>query len=140
MKTRPKSRKFLKAHHFKPKKPFTQQHQSKGDLVFVLVSCQATSITAEQIESARRVIARLLKTEKQSRTLVRSFPSHPVTAIPAETRMGSGKGGVEQWICPLRDGTILFEITNATEELVRSAFTKAIYKLRGKYRVEVRTG
>ena len=84
-------------------------------------------ITARQIEAARVAISRQVK--KLGKIYVRVFPDHPVTKKPAETRMGTGKGGVEGWIAVVKPGRVIFEVEGVTEEIARTAFTRAHHKL-----------
>ena len=60
---------------------------------------------------------------------IRIFPDKPVTAKPAETRMGSGKGAPDHWVAVVRPGRILFEIAGIREDQAREALTLASYKL-----------
>jgi len=60
---------------------------------------------------------------------IRIFPDKPVTAKPAETRMGSGKGAPDHWVAVVRPGRIMFEIAGIREGMAREALTLAAYKL-----------
>jgi large subunit ribosomal protein L16 len=60
---------------------------------------------------------------------IRIFPDKPVTAKPAETRMGSGKGSLDHWVAVVRPGRILFEIAGVKEEAAREAMRLASHKL-----------
>ena len=84
-------------------------------------------ITARQIEAARVAISRQVK--KLGKIYVRVFPDHPYTKKPAETRMGTGKGGVEGWVAVVRPGRVIFEVEGVSEEIARTAFTRAHHKL-----------
>jgi large subunit ribosomal protein L16 len=84
-------------------------------------------ITARQIEAARVAISRQVK--KLGKIYVRIFPDHPFTKKPAETRMGTGKGGVEGWVAVVRPGRVIFEVEGVTEDIARTAFTRAHHKL-----------
>jgi large subunit ribosomal protein L16 len=84
-------------------------------------------LTARQIEAARVAISRQVK--KLGKIYVRVFPDHPFTKKPAETRMGTGKGGVEGWVAVVRPGRVIFEVEGVTEEIARTAFTRAHHKL-----------
>jgi large subunit ribosomal protein L16 len=84
-------------------------------------------ITARQIEAARVAISRQVK--KLGKIYVRVFPDHPFTKKPAETRMGTGKGGVEGWVAVVRPGRVIFEVEGVSEEIARTAFTRAHHKL-----------
>src|SRR5215212_625515 len=99
----PKRSKFRKSH-----KGNLKGRAKGGDQVsFGDYGLQVTSpgwITARQIEAARVAISRSVK--KLGKIYVRVFPDHPVTKKPAETRMGTGKGGVEGWIAVVRPGDL----------------------------------
>lgn len=84
-------------------------------------------ITARQIEAARRTITHHLK--RGGKVFIRIFPDKSVTAKPAETRMGSGKGAVEFWVAVIRPGRILFEMGGISEEEAREALRLAAHKL-----------
>ena len=84
-------------------------------------------LTARQIEAARVAISRSVK--KLGKVYVRVFPDHPVTKKPAETRMGTGKGGVEGWIAVVRPGRVIFEVEGVSIDIAREAFTRAHHKL-----------
>ena len=91
---------------------------------------QATTegwITARQIESARIAITRTIK--RGGKVWINIFPHKPVTAKPAETRMGSGKGSPEFWVAVIKPGRVLFELSGVSEELAREALRKAGHKL-----------
>jgi large subunit ribosomal protein L16 len=60
---------------------------------------------------------------------IRVFPDKPVTAKPAETRMGSGKGNPEFWVAVVKPGRMLFELGGVSETLAREAMERAIQKL-----------
>lgn len=84
-------------------------------------------ITARQLEAARRAIVRYVK--RGGKLWVRVFPDHPVSAKPAETRMGGGKGALSHWVVVVKPGRILFEIAGVREEVAREAFRLAGNKL-----------
>jgi len=84
-------------------------------------------ITSRQIEASRRAIVRYVR--RGGKIIIRIFPDKPVTAKPAETRMGSGKGAVDHWVAVVRPGRMLFEISGVTEEQAREAFRLAGHKL-----------
>jgi large subunit ribosomal protein L16 len=94
---------------------------------FGLKAVQPERITARQIEAARRAISRHVK--RAGRLWIRIFPDLPVTAKPAEVRMGSGKGSVEYWAARVHPGRIMFELDGVTEEVARGAFERASAKL-----------
>lgn len=84
-------------------------------------------ITGRQIEAARRVIVRYVR--RRGKMWIRIFPDKPVTKKPAETRMGKGKGAVEQHVAVVRPGRILFEVGGLDEEMAKEALKMAGYKL-----------
>jgi large subunit ribosomal protein L16 len=89
-------------------------------------------VTARQIEAARIAMTRRVK--RGGKIWIRVFPDKPVTAKPAETRMGSGKGNPEFWVAVVKPGRIMFEMDGVTEELAREALNLAIQKLPMKAR------
>ena len=84
-------------------------------------------VTARQIEAARVAISRHVK--KLGKIYVRIFPDHPFTKKPAETRMGTGKGGVEGYVAVVKPGRVIFEVEGSTEEIAKEAFHRAHHKL-----------
>jgi large subunit ribosomal protein L16 len=84
-------------------------------------------LTARQIEAARRAIIRYVR--RGGKLWIRVFPDKPVTSKPAETRMGSGKGAVDHWVCVTKPGRILFEIAGIKEEAAKEAMRLASHKL-----------
>ena len=84
-------------------------------------------MTARQIEAARVAISRSVK--KFGKIYVRVFPDHPYTKKPAETRMGTGKGGVEGWVAVVRPGRVIFEVEGVSLEIAKEAFHRAHHKL-----------
>jgi large subunit ribosomal protein L16 len=84
-------------------------------------------LTARQIEAARVAISRHVK--KLGKIYVRVFPDHPFTKKPAETRMGTGKGGVEGWVAVVKPGRVIFEVEGVPLEIAQTAFDRANHKL-----------
>ena len=84
-------------------------------------------MTSRQIEAARRAIVRYVR--RGGKVWIRVFPDKPVTAKPAETRMGSGKGSVDHWVAVIKPGRVLFEITGVPEEAAKEAMRLASHKL-----------
>lgn len=122
----PKKTKYRKQHkgriHGNTKGGATLNFGSYG-----LKALQPERITARQIEASRRTITRHMK--RVGRLWIRIFPDLPVTAKPAEVRMGKGKGSVEYWAARVAPGRILFELDGVTEEVARGAFERAAAKL-----------
>lgn len=84
-------------------------------------------MTSRQIEAARRAIVRYVR--RGGKVWIRIFPDKPVTAKPAETRMGSGKGSVDHWVAVIKPGRVLFEIAGVPEESAKEAMRLAGHKL-----------
>ncbi len=84
-------------------------------------------ITSRQIEAMRRTVVRHMK--RRGRYWIRIFPDKPVTAKPAETRMGKGKGSVDHWVAVVKPGRILFEVADIPVDVAREALRLASYKL-----------
>ena len=84
-------------------------------------------ITNRQIESCRVGINRTFK--REGKTFIRIFPDKPITSRPAGVRMGKGKGAVEGWVCVVKPGRIMFEVSQVNEELALAALRKASMKL-----------
>ena len=94
---------------------------------FGLVVTEPGRITSRQIESIRVTISRKLK--KVGRLFLRMFPDKPVSKKPAETRMGKGKGNVEEWVFIAKRGRVLCEIGGLTKEEARDVLRGAACKL-----------
>jgi len=94
---------------------------------FGLRAEQAAWIDSRQIEAARRAITHTMK--RGGRVWIRIFPDKPVTAKPAETRMGSGKGAPDHWVAVVKPGRILFEVGDIDEATAREAMRLASHKL-----------
>ncbi|MBP7599915.1 MAG: 50S ribosomal protein L16 [Thermoflexales bacterium] len=84
-------------------------------------------VTARQIEAVRRVIVREMK--RRGKMWIRIFPDKPITAKPAETRMGKGKGSVDHWVAVIKPGRVMFEVSGVTAEIAKVALVQAAYKL-----------
>ncbi len=90
-------------------------------------------LTNRQIESARRVLTRSLK--MGGKIWIPVFPDKPITKRPAEVRMGKGKGAVDSWVMPVRQGRVLYEVEGVQESVALEALRLAGYKLPMKTRV-----
>ena len=122
----PKSYKYRKQHRGRLK-----GIASKGTSVafgeFGLKAQESSWITARQIEAARRAITGHVK--RGGQIWIRVFPDKPVSARPAETRMGGGKGAVDRWVSVVKKGRILFEIGDVPEDVALEALKRAGNKL-----------
>ncbi|NLY56023.1 MAG: 50S ribosomal protein L16 [Firmicutes bacterium] len=94
-------------------------------------------ITSNQIEAARVAMTRYIR--RGGKVWIKIFPDKPVTAHPAETRMGKGKGSPEYWVAVVKPGRVMFEIGGVSEELAREAMRLAAQKLPIKARFIKRT-
>ena len=92
-----------------------------------LVTTEPAWIKSNQIEAARVALTRYMK--RGGKVWIKIFPDKPVTAKPAETRMGSGKGSPEYWVAVVKPGRVLFEIKGVAEETAREAMRLAMHKL-----------
>jgi len=92
-----------------------------------LQSLEATWMTANQIEAARRAMTRYIK--RGGQIWINVFPDKPVSKKPAEVRMGSGKGAPEYWVAVIKPGRVLFEMSGVSEEVAREAMRLAAQKL-----------
>ena len=92
-----------------------------------IVATEPAWITANQIEAARVAMTRYIK--RGGKVWIKIFPDKPVTAKPAETRMGSGKGSLEYWVAVVKPGRVMFEISGVSEEIAKEALRLAVHKL-----------
>jgi large subunit ribosomal protein L16 len=95
-------------------------------------------ITNRQIEAARVAMTRKIK--RGGKVWINVFPDKPVTAKPAETRMGSGKGNPEGWVAVVKPGKVMFELAGVDEELAKDAMRLAGHKLPIKTKFVTRDG
>ncbi|MDU2065023.1 MAG: 50S ribosomal protein L16 [Sporomusaceae bacterium] len=104
---------------------------NKGNTVshgeFGLVALEPSWITNRQIEAARIAMTRYIK--RGGKVWIKIFPDKPITAKPAETRMGSGKGSPEYWVAVVKPGRVMFEMAGVPEEIAREAMRLAAHKL-----------
>lgn len=94
---------------------------------FGIVAMEPSWITSNQIEAARIAMTRYIK--RGGNVWIKIFPDKPVTAKPAETRMGSGKGSPEYWVAVVKPGRVMFEIGGIAEETAKEALRLASHKL-----------
>ena len=112
--------------------------EAKGgkEVAFGEYGLQATTshwITNRQIEAARIAMTRYMK--RGGKVWIKIFPDKPVTAKPAETRMGSGKGSLEYWVAVVKPGRVMFEVAGVPEETAREALRLAMHKLPVKCKI-----
>ncbi len=94
---------------------------------FGLKALEPGWVSSRQIEAARIAITRHVK--RGCKVWIRIFPDKPITKKPAETRMGKGKGSPEYWVAVVKPGKVLYEMSGVTEDVAKSAFRLASYKL-----------
>lgn len=98
-----------------------------------IVAMEPCWIRSNQIEAARIAMTRYIK--RGGQVWIKIFPDKPVTAKPAETRMGSGKGTLEYWVAVVKPGRVLFEISGVSDEIAKEALRLATHKLPCKCKV-----
>lgn len=122
----PKKTKFRKQHRGRMK-----SRACRGNTIafgeYAIQALEPVWLSSRQIEATRRTITRYVK--RGGKLWIRVFPDKPVTARPAETRMGSGKGAPEYWVAVIKPGHILFEIAGVSKNVAQQAMKLAAYKL-----------
>jgi len=117
--------------HRKQHRPSLKGKASRGNKVFFgeygLMALEAGWITNRQIEAARIAMTRYIK--RGGKVWINIFPDRPITAKPAETRMGSGKGTPEYWVAVVKPNRVMFELAGVPEEVAREALRLASHKL-----------
>lgn len=122
----PKRVKYRRVHRGRLKGKATRGNTvTYGD--FGLQALEPAWITSNQIEAARVAMTRY--TKRGGKVWIKIFPDKPVTAKPAGTRMGSGKGAPEYWVAVAKPGRVLFEMGGVSVEVAREAMRLAGHKL-----------
>lgn len=122
----PKKMKFRKT--FRGKMPGISYRGQKINFgQFAIKSLERGWVTARQIEAARRAMTRYIKREGQ--VWIRIFPDKPITATPAETGMGGGKGSLDHFAAVVLPGKIIFEMGGVSKEIAFEAMRLASHKL-----------
>ena len=98
-----------------------------ADGEFGRVALEPSWSTNRQIEAARIAMTRYIK--RGGKVWIKIFPDKPITAKPAGTRMGSGKGSPEYWVAVVKPGRVMFEMDGVSEEVAREAMRLAGHKL-----------
>ncbi|MBD5477018.1 MAG: 50S ribosomal protein L16 [Lachnospiraceae bacterium] len=98
-----------------------------------IVALEPCWIKSNQIEAARIAMTRHIK--RGGKVWIKIFPDKPVTAKPAETRMGSGKGTLEYWVAVVKPGRVMFEIAGVAEDVAKEALRLATHKLPCKCKI-----
>ncbi|MGI6488456.1 MAG: 50S ribosomal protein L16 [Syntrophomonadaceae bacterium] len=122
----PKRVKYRRQH-----RPSVKGRANKGNTVtygdYGLQALEAGWISSRQIEAARIAITRYVK--RGGKVWIKVFPDRPITAKPAETRMGKGKGAPEYWVAVVKPGRVMFELSGVNEDLAKEAMRLAAHKL-----------
>lgn len=122
----PKRVKYRRQH-----RPSTKGRATRGNTVtygeYGLQALEGGWITNRQIEAARVAITRYVK--RGGKVWIKIFPDRPITAKPAETRMGKGKGAPEYWVAAVKPGRVMFELAGVNEETAKEAMRLAAHKL-----------
>ena len=122
----PKRTKYRKVHRGRLKGIATRGNRVEfGD--YGLQSMDYAWLTGRQIEAGR--VAANRATDNPARVWIRVFPHKPVSAKPAEVRMGTGKGEVEYWAAEVKPGTVLYELGGLSEEKAKLAFKRVAHKM-----------
>jgi len=94
---------------------------------FGLAALETCWMNSRQIEAARRAMTRFIK--RKGKIWIRIFPDKPISKKPAETRQGKGKGATEAWVCCVKPGRVMFEMSGVDEVTAREAMRLAAHKL-----------
>ena len=128
----PKRVKYRRVHRGRlTGKAYRGNKVTNGD--FGIQATEPAWITSNQIEAARIAMTRYCK--RFGKVWIKIFPDKPVTAKPAETRMGSGKGTLEYWVAVVKPGRVMFEIAGVPEEVAKEALRLATHKLPVKCKI-----
>lgn len=122
----PKRTKYRKTHRWSydgHAKGNTELHFGE----YGLMAKEGNWISARQIEAARIAMTRYMK--RGGEVYINIFPHMPRTKKPLETRQGTGKGNVDEWVAVVKEGKIMFEISGVSEEIAREALRLASHKL-----------
>ena len=120
-----------KTKHRKQQKGKIKGNAQRGHQIafgsFAIKSLDEGFITSRQIEAARIAVTRYMK--REGKVWIRIFPDKPMTAKPAEVRMGKGKGALDHWVAVIRPGRVLFEADGVPHDVAKEALRLAAQKL-----------
>ena len=122
----PKRTKYRRPHRL------TYEGKSKGNKVisfgeYGLMALEGAWITQQQIEAARVAMTRYMK--RGGKVFINIFPHLSLTKKPLETRQGKGKGAPDSWVAVVKEGKIMFEVSEVTESIAKEALRLAMHKL-----------
>ena len=123
MPKRTKHRKTFRLKYEGKAKGNTELHNG----TYGLMAMEGAWITSQQIEAARIAMTRYMK--RGGKVWINIFPNLSLTKKPLETRQGKGKGNPEVWVAVVKQGKIMFEVADVTEEVAREALRLASHKL-----------
>ena len=103
-----------------------------------LMACEGAWITDRQIEAARVAMTRYMK--RGGKVWINIFPQLARTQKPLETRQGTGKGDVKEWVAVVKEGKIMFEIAGVDEATAREALRLASHKISVKTKFVMKEG
>lgn len=124
---RPRKTKYKKARKGRLKKNLEQKANKLKFGTYGIQAVERGFLTANQIEAGRRTITNFIK--RTGKVFIRAFPDHPITSKPAEVRMGKGKGSVNKWVCKIKPGKILYEVSGKNPTLIKQALKQVSFKL-----------
>ena len=130
---KPNKSKYIKIHKGKISPLKENKTNSLKFGQFGIQALECGRIDAHQIEATRRILISILK--KGCKIWIRMLADHQMTLKPIETRMGKGKGAVGRWVCLVKTGKILYEISGVNNILIKYALKKAKVKFSIKTRI-----
>lgn len=104
---------------------YNTKNLTKGN--YGLKALDYARLTSKQIETAYMAINKIL--QKQAKVYINIFPDTPITSKSIASRMGKGKGDIKNWVCLIKPGKILFEISDVSEDIAKKALNYGISKL-----------
>lgn len=104
---------------------YNTKNLTKGN--YGLKALDYARLTSKQIETAYMAINKIL--QKQAKVYINIFPDTPITSKSIASRMGKGKGDIKYWVCLIKPGKILFEISDVSEDIAKKALNYGISKL-----------
>ena len=104
---------------------YNTKNLTKGN--YGLKALDYARLTSKQIETTYMAINKIL--QKQSKVYINIFPDTPITSKSIASRMGKGKGDIKNWVCLIKPGKILFEISDVSEDIAKKALNYGISKL-----------
>ena len=104
---------------------YNTKNLTKGN--YGLKALDYARLTSKQIETTYMAINKIL--QKQAKVYINIFPDTPITSKSIASRMGKGKGDVKNWVCLIKPGKILFEISDVSEDIAKKALNYGISKL-----------